>query len=234
MKPEERIIAALDVPTLVDAEELLKKLQSKIDYFKVGSELYTSAGPDAVRLVKNYGGKVFLDLKFHDIPNTVHRAVRAAAKLGVDMLNFHACGGLDMMRAAVAGASEGSTQSKPILLAVTVLTSINDSILASELRIEYSASDQVLHLAVLAEEVGADGVVASPQEIRLIREDIGKDFTIVTPGVRPEWSRKGDQKRTMTPRDAIDAGADYIVIGRPITAADDPAAAVDKIIEELG
>jgi len=232
LKPENKIIVALDKSSLAETEKLIKKLTGKITFYKIGSELFTSEGPRAVRLVKEYGGKLFLDLKFHDIPNTVYRAVRAATKLGVDMLNFHAAGGLEMMQAAVKAAQQTSAP-KPTLLAVTILTSLNDLALKNELRFRHTVSEQVLHLAQMAHRAGADGVVASPHEIRPIRDHIGEDIIIVTPGVRPVWAQTGDQKRTMTPREAIQQGADYIVVGRPITAASDPASAVDKIIDEI-
>ena len=231
LKPSEKIIVALDRPTLAEAEELLKALSGEISFFKIGKELYTAAGPESVQLVKKYSGKVFLDLKFHDIPNTVAGAVRSAIGLGVEMLNFHASGGLKMMQAAVEAAKESS--SHPILLGVTVLTSIDGETLRSELRVEHDPADQVLHLARLSKKAGVDGVVASPHEIGIIRENLGQDFKIVTPGIRPEWSQTGDQKRVMTPREAIDAGADYLVIGRPITAAENPAEAAGKIIDEV-
>lgn len=231
MNPSEKIIVALDRPSLAQAEELLKALSAKISYFKIGKELFTAAGPESVRLVKKYGGKVFLDLKFHDIPNTVSGAVKSAIGLGVEMLNFHSSGGLKMMQAAVAAAK--GVAPHPILLGVTVLTSIDGQTLRNELRVEHDPADQVLHLAQLCNQAGADGVVASPREIGIIRENLGRDFKIVTPGIRPEWARTGDQKRVLTPREAIDAGADYLVIGRPVTAAENPAEAAGKIIAEI-
>jgi orotidine-5'-phosphate decarboxylase len=231
LKPSEKIIVALDRPTLTQAEELLKALAGEISYFKIGKELFTAAGPESVRLVKKYGGKVFLDLKFHDIPNTVAGAVKSAVSLGVEMLNFHSSGGLKMMQAAVEAAKESDTH--PILLGVTVLTSIDEKTLRNELRVEHTPAEQVLHLARLCKQAGVNGVVSSAREIKVIRENLGQDFKIVTPGIRPEWARTGDQKRVMTPREAIDAGADYLVIGRPITAAENPAEAARKIIDEI-
>ena len=231
MNPQDKIIVALDVPTLEKADQLLKNISGKISYFKIGKELFTAVGPEAVRLLKSHGCKVFLDLKYHDIPNTVAGAVRSAMELGVDMLNFHTSGGLEMMKAAVRAVEKSANP--PLLLAVTILTSLDDQALKSELRIEHTADEQVLHLAKLASQAGVDGVVASPREIRKIREALGSDFIIVTPGIRPEWARTYDQKRSLTPRQALAAGADYIVIGRPITAAADPLAAAEKIIAEL-
>jgi len=231
VKASERIIVALDRPTLKEAERVLKALGGVISFFKIGKELFTAVGPGSVQLVKEHGGRVFLDLKFHDIPNTVRGAVRSAIGLGVDMLKVHASGGLKMMRSAVEARQGASARS--LLLAVTVLTSIDDAALRNELRVPHDAGDQVLHLARLAQQAGLDGVVASPWEIGAIRANLGADFRIVTPGIRPKWAEAGDQKRVMTPREAIGAGADYIVIGRPITAAQDPAEAVLRILREI-
>jgi len=234
--PAERLILALDVETAQGAEGLVNLLRGRVGAFKVGIQLFTANGPAVVRAIQEKGEKVFLDLKFHDIPNTVAQAVTQACKLGVFMLNLHASGGSEMMKAAAKAAkslSPDRNSSRPILLAVTVLTSLNESILGEELSIQRSLREQVVHLAWMAQESGLDGVVASPQEIREIRAACGKDFLIVTPGVRPSWAAAGDQKRIMTPREAIEAGADYIVVGRPILAAPDPAVAASRIIEEI-
>jgi orotidine-5'-phosphate decarboxylase len=232
----EKLILALDVETQREAEEFVSLLRGKVGAFKVGVELYAGNGPAVVEMICDTGEKVFLDLKFHDIPNTVAKAVAQACKLGVSMLNLHASGGSEMMRAAFAAAQnvavEGK-QARPLLLAVTVLTSLNESILKEELGIRRTLREQVVHLAQMAKDAGLDGVVASPQEIPEIRAACGKNFLIVTPGVRPSWAAAGDQKRVMTPREAIQAGADYIVVGRPILAAPDPAAAAARIIEEI-
>jgi orotidine-5'-phosphate decarboxylase len=234
--PAERLILALDVETVQGAEGLVNLLRGRVGAFKVGIQLFTANGPAVVRAIQEKGEKVFLDLKFHDIPNTVAQAVTQACKLGVFMLNLHASGGSEMMKAAAKAAknlSPARNSSRPILLAVTVLTSLNESILGEELSIQRPLREQVVHLAWMAQESGLDGVVASPQEIREIRAACGKDFLIVTPGVRPSWAAAGDQKRIMTPREAIEAGADYIVVGRPILAATDPAVAASRIIEEI-
>ena len=234
--PAESLILALDVETMQGAEGLVNLLRGRVGAFKVGLQLFTANGPAAVRAIQEKGEKVFLDLKFHDIPNTVAQAVTQACKLGVFMLNVHASGGSEMMKAASKAAknlSPARNSSRPILLAVTVLTSLNESILGEELSIQRPLREQVVHLAWMAQESGLDGVVASPQEIREIRAACGKDFLIVTPGVRPSWAAAGDQKRIMTPREAIEAGADYIVVGRPILAAPDPVVAASRIIEEI-
>ncbi|MDH7498873.1 MAG: orotidine-5'-phosphate decarboxylase [candidate division NC10 bacterium] len=232
----EKLIIALDVETLQEAEKLIDLLRGKAGAFKVGSELFAAAGPAVVEMIHGKGEKVFLDLKFHDIPNTVAKAVVQACRLEVFMLNLHAWGGSEMMRAAAAAARRASANSKdsrPHLLGVTVLTSLDESILNKELGVHRPLREQVVHLAKMAKEAGLDGVVASPQEIREIRLACGKDFLIVTPGVRPAWAAAGDQKRTMTPREAVEAGADYIVVGRPILAASDPFSAASRIIEEI-
>lgn len=232
----EKLILALDVETADEAAKLVNLLQGRVGAFKVGLQLFTANGPAVVKMVQEKGQRVFLDLKFHDIPNTVARAVTEACKIGVFMLNLHASGGSEMMKAAVKAAKNASPAgkaSRPILLAVTVLTSLNESILGEELGIQRPLREHVAHLAWMTRESGLDGVVASPQEIREIRAACGENFLIVTPGVRPSWAATGDQKRIMTPREAIEAGADYIVVGRPILAAPDPAEAADRIIQEM-
>ncbi len=234
--PGEKLILALDVGTADEAAKLVKLLQGRVGAFKVGLQLFTANGPSLVRIIQEKNAKVFLDLKFHDIPNTVAQAVTQACKLGIFMLNLHASGGSEMMKAAVKTAKNNPPTGnafRPILLAVTVLTSLNESILGEELAIQRPLREHVVHLAWMAQESGLDGVVASPQEIREIRAACGEDFLIITPGVRPSWAAPGDQKRIMTPREAIEAGADYIVVGRPILAAPDPARAADRIIEEI-
>jgi len=242
--PEETVIIALDVESLNQAEKIIEATGERASLYKVGSELFTRCGPPAVKLLRDHSKEVFLDLKFHDIPNTVAGAVAAGAALGVKMLNVHASGGFEMMKAAAEGArrqgtgsaeggSGGRRQKAPKVLAVTVLTSIDERILGEEVGCRRAVQEQVLHLAQLAKKAGLDGVVASPKEVALIRENLGGDFLIVTPGIRPLWAAKGDQKRVMTPAEAIRAGADYIVIGRPITASDDPKAAFDRIVAEI-
>lgn len=220
-----KVIIALDTPSEQKALNLVKTLKHKITYFKVGLELFCSAGPSIVQKIVNEGCKVFLDLKFHDIPNTAAGAVRASIKTGASMINIHASGGKKMMEEAKKAAG------KTTILAVTVLTSLSDDDLC-DLNIQKNTREQVVHLAKLAKEAGIDGVVASPLEIKDIRDAIGNDFKIVTPGVRPTWAEKKDQKRIMTPKKALKEGADFIVIGRPVTAADDPKKALDKIFDD--
>ena len=231
MKPEERIIVALDVDSREDALVLAEKLQGHVGAFKIGKELFTAQGPDMVRDIIQAGNKVFLDLKYHDIPNTVFKASAAASLLGVYMFNVHASGGSAMMEAAVSAARASDTS--PLVLAVTVLTSIDEQTLRNELRVHFSPLEQVRFLSKRALECGMDGVVCSPREIEAVREECGSDFVIVTPGIRPEWARSDDQKRIMTPREALKAGADYMVIGRPITRNANPREAAMRIAEEL-
>jgi orotidine-5'-phosphate decarboxylase len=206
--------------------------------FKINTHLFTAAGPEAVRQIAALGCGVFLDLKFHDIPNTVAGASAAAARLeGVELLNVHASGGLEMMRAsAKALADAAPPTNRPKLLAVTILTSLNQTAL-KQIGMSGTPKTRVVGLAKLAKEAGLDGVVASPQEIKDVRRACGKDFLIVVPGVRPETGESGqqrdDQARVATPGDAIRAGADYLVVGRPITAASDPVAAAQGILDEI-
>ncbi len=224
----DKIIVPLDVPTAQAARELLKAIGGTVGFFKVGNQLFTSAGPEIVQEVRASGSKVFLDLKYHDIPNTVRHAVESASTLGVDMLTIHLSGGQAMCEAAVAGVGS----SKVLILGVTVLTSLNDVGL-SEVGFRGSVADEVLLLAELARNVGIHGLVTSPQELRMVRERFDSHFTTVIPGIRPAWSESGDQKRIMTPRQAVDAGADYLVIGRPITASPDTRTDVQRIIDDL-
>ncbi len=224
------LIVALDVPTLAEAESIVEKLDDTVNYYKVGNQLFTRVGPAAVEMLRARGKKVFLDLKFHDIPNTVAAAVASAAALGVTMVNVHASGGATMMQAAVK--SIASANPRPLLIGVTVLTSLDTATL-NRLGIRRNAADQVLFLSRVAKRVGLDGVVASPREIALIRRAYGKEFVIVTPGVRPSGAAKGDQKRVMTPRMAVSAGANYLVIGRPILAASNPAETARAILAEM-
>ena len=235
------IFVALDVATSAEAFALADRLRGAVGGFKVGLQLFTSAGPSVVRALVDRGDRVFLDLKFHDIPNTVAGAVSAAADLGVWMLNVHAAGGAAMLAAArqAAGARDGH---RPLIIAVTVLTSLDTEALAS-IGIGAPPLDQVVRLATLAQSAGLDGVVASPLETAAIRQACGRDFVVVTPGIRggsaPVAMREGvapskdDQRRTLTPDEAIRAGSSYLVIGRPITAADDPRAAAERIAEEI-
>jgi orotidine-5'-phosphate decarboxylase len=228
MTPRDRLIVALDVPDAAAARAMVDRLVGQVGMFKIGSQVFTAAGPDFVREVIARGEKVFLDLKFHDIPNTVAGAVSAAAGLGVTLVDVHALGGKDMMEAAVGALPAMGIR----LLAITILTSHHEETLAT-LGVTGSVADSVRRLAALARESGADGVVASPNEVALVREVCGPDFLIVTPGIRPAGAARGDQSRTATPAAARAAGADYIVVGRPILEAADPAAAAAAIVREL-
>ena len=223
----EKIIIALDVPSEREALELVDQLRERIAFFKVGLQLYTAAGPEIVRAIHERAAKVFLDLKLHDIPNTVGRAVKAARELGAAMLTIHLSGGREMVRAAIAARNAGM-----LILGVTVLTSADDQALR-DTGIADNIDDQVLRLATLGVECGVSGVVSSPHEIKMLRGKFGGRIKIVVPGTRPSWSEPGDQKRVMTPRAAIHAGADYVVIGRPIIADPNPQAALTKILEEI-
>jgi len=234
-KARERLVFALDVDDFEAASTWVDRLHDKVGVFKVGKQLFTRCGPEVVRMIREGGGEVFLDLKYHDIPNTVAMAGLEACRLGVKMFNVHALGGSEMMRTTVARVDEqfprGSSE-RPLLLAVTILTSSTDETLR-ELGIEHPVTEMVPRLARLAADAGFDGVVASPREVEAIRDACGRDFAIVTPGVRPAFASVDDQKRITTPGDAIVAGSDYLVVGRPISAAADPAAAADKILEEM-
>ncbi len=233
---KDRIVVALDVETSAQALALVEKLRGLVGMFKIGKQLFTAAGPDIVRQVVGLGEKVFLDLKFHDIPNTVASAGVEAARLGVSIFNVHALGGSAMMRAtvdAINAAAERENLAKPLILAVTILTS-HDQLSLREIGLERSIQEQVLRLAQLAATSGINGVVASPLEIAPLRATLeNPNFVILTPGVRPTGAVLNDQKRVMTPGDAVKAGADYLVIGRPITGAENPVAAAQKISEEI-
>ncbi|MFB3817339.1 MAG: orotidine-5'-phosphate decarboxylase [Candidatus Methylomirabilales bacterium] len=226
-----RVILALDVPALAQAKAVAARVASALAAVKIGSQLFTAEGPAAVRAMHDLGLRVFLDLKFHDIPNTVAGAVAAARDLGVWMLNVHGSGGPAMLQAA-AGAIPKGEAARPILLAVTVLTSLGEAELQATLGTQRSLAEQVTHLARESQRAGLDGVVASPHEIGLIRAACAKPFLVVTPGVRPAGADLQDQRRVMTPGEAVRAGADYVVVGRPILAAPDPAAAAQRIAEE--
>ena len=228
------LLVALDVDTVDAARRLADSLRGTVGGFKIGSRLFTSHGPAFVEELVARGDRVFLDLKFHDIPNTVAGAVAAATRLGVWMVNVHAGGGLEMMRAARQAADEEAATSMngpPLVIGVTVLTSFSQNGLAAT-GVSGDISDQVRRLALLAQEAGLDGVVASPQEIGLIREACDPRFAIVTPGIRGVDDAKGDQNRTASASGALAAGASYIVVGRPIIGAPDPRAAALKIAEE--
>jgi orotidine-5'-phosphate decarboxylase len=228
MKPRTELIVALDVDDLSQVRELVENLGDTVSWFKIGKQLFTRHGAEAVSLVKEAGHKVFLDLKYHDIPNTVAQAVRSAAAIGADMVNVHAGGGPSMLKAA----SEAAGESGVLLLAVTVLTSLDAAELEA-IGFNRSPKEQVLRFARLTQDNGVPGVVCSALEIGPIREACGEDFVLVVPGIRPAGSARGDQKRVMTPGEAAAAGANYIVVGRPITQAEDPAAAARAIQAEL-
>ncbi len=229
------ILLALDVPTAERAFELVQQLAPVVAGFKIGSQLYTSAGPEIVRRVRAAGGLVFLDLKFHDIPNTVAKAVAAATRLDVQMLTIHTAGGLEMMRAAEDSAQKTAQQSgrdAPLVLGVTVLTSMDGNAL-SEVGADANVGRQVERLASLAMRAGLRGLVCSPLEIAALRQVLPEKVQLVTPGIRTGAEKSDDQKRTLSAREAIDAGASWLVIGRPIYAADDPKAAAEAILSTL-
>jgi orotidine-5'-phosphate decarboxylase len=226
-KAADKIIVALDVPTKEEALTLVEKLGGQISFFKIGLQLYTAEGPEIVCAVLSTSSKVWLDLKLYDIPNTVGRAVESASRLGVQMLTIHLSGGSEMVRAATA-----TRVNNMLLLGVTVLTSATEETLR-EIGIHGKVDDQVLRLAKLGVEAGIDGVVASSHEIKPLRREFGDKIKIVVPGIRPSWSEPSDQRRTMTPREALEAGADYLVMGRPIIANAQPAEAVARILQEL-
>lgn len=234
--PLHRLILALDVPDRGRAAELVGRFAPHIDIFKVGLELYTAAGPSVVEEVHKRGRKVFLDLKFHDIPNTVAKAAVSAARLGVFMFDVHTSGGAEMMKRCRDGVVEVCLRENldmPRILGITVLTSISDEVLRNEVGVQHGIGSQVRHLAGLARDVGLDGVVASAHEASMLRDLCGKGFLIVTPGIRPSWTPADDQKRTMTPRDALLQGADYLVIGRAVLNHSDPEQAIAAIRNEI-
>ncbi|MEH2014276.1 orotidine-5'-phosphate decarboxylase [Nostoc sp.] len=235
MNAEQRIIVPLDVPDEESAIALVDQLPQVV-WWKVGLELFTSTGPKILKVLKSRQKRIFLDLKFHDIPNTVAGASRSAASYGVDLLTIHATCGINALKAAREAAQEGAAQAgvkPPKLIAITLLTSISARQLAFDLKIPLELPEYALEMALLAQEAGLDGAVCSPQEVAQLRQTCGDDFLLVCPGVRPTWADKGDQKRSLTPAQAIIAGADYLVIGRPITTATEPELAWKRISEEL-
>ena len=236
MQAKERIILALDVDSEEKALSLVEMLPPRVGLFKVGMQVFNSVGPDIIHRIHDRGGEVFLDLKFHDIPNTVGAVSRVVAGMGCMMFNVHCAGGREMMEAAAGAVREAAVKlgiSRSRVLGVTVLTSLSQSQFNAELGIPGAIRDTVVRWAVMAQDSGLDGVVASPHEVRAIRERCGPDFLTVTPGVRPTCADTQDQKRVTTPREAVEFGADYLVIGRPITASPDPVAAAQKITAEL-
>ena len=234
--PKEKIIVALDVETASEAREIVAELREDVGAFKIGLQLFTSVGSSFVRELVEKDVKIFLDVKFHDIPNTVAKASIEVARLGVWMFNIHAVGGSEMMRKTVENVQEICAKENlklPKIIGVTVLTSANQETLR-EVGIERELSEQVLNLAQLSAKCGLDGVVASPLETNLIRQNIeNKDFLIVTPGIRPNVETKDDQKRVMTAKEAVENGSDYLVIGRPILQAKNRFTAVRQILEEI-
>jgi orotidine-5'-phosphate decarboxylase len=233
--PKDKIIFALDVEHFSEAQRWVNMLRDRVGMFKVGKQLFTHAGPKVVDMIRKKEQKVFLDLKFHDIPNTVAKASEEATKLEVAMFNLHALGGFEMMKKTVQASRETAKSlgiPRPLVLAVTILTSMDESVM-KEVGIQGPILEEVGRLALLSMKAGVDGVVASPQEIGIIRERCGGKFLIVTPGIRLPSEKKDDQKRTLSPKEAIADGADYLVIGRPIKEAKDPLEAVQKIIEDI-
>ncbi len=233
---KEKIIVALDVPTRAEALALVDKLHDEVGSFKIGMQLYNAEGPDIIRDIQNLGGKVFVDLKFHDIPNTVGEVSRVITGRAPFMMTLHAGGGKKMLAAAAKATNEKAESmgiTAPITLAVTVLTSISQAEFEEEVGITKPIAEQVVLWAKMAKEAGITGVVASPKEITAIREACGEDFTIVTPGIRPLWAATNDQSRVMTPKEAVEAGANYLVIGRPITAQPNQVEAAKKIVAEI-
>lgn len=235
MNPLDRMIVPLDVPSFEAAIALVEKLPD-VSFWKVGLELFTSAGPEILKELKARNKRIFLDLKFHDIPNTVAGACRSAARYGVDLITLHATAGRVALKNAVTAVQAGAQEAgcpPANLIAITVLTSLNPREIAFDLKIPLELPEYALQMALMAQECGLQGAVCSPQEVAQLRETCGPDFLLVCPGVRPSWAQAGDQARSLTPSQAFQAGADYLVIGRPITAADDPVAAWQKIGEEV-
>lgn len=230
-----RIIVPLDVPTEKEAIALIESI-SQVTFWKVGLELFVSSGPSVIDALKSRNKKIFLDLKLHDIPNTMAGAARAVGRYGVNLLTVHAAAGKAALIATQLAAEEGAQaaeQEPPQIIAVTLLTSIDDEAIAKELQASISVANYVQHMAQLAAASGLAGAVCSPQEAAQLRQNCGDAFVLVCPGVRPTWAQKGDQQRAMTPQQAMASGANYLVIGRPITQADDPAAAFERICQEI-
>lgn len=236
MPVREKIILALDFSDPDYALNIVDTFSEHINTFKVGLELFLSAGPDIVKKINDRGKRVFLDLKFHDIPNTVTKAALQATRLGVYMFNIHVSGGFEMMKRcvdAVVDLSLKENLNRPKIVGVTVLTSLTNEIIKNELCIHHSLRTHVKHLAKLAKDAGLDGIVASAQEVRIIKEHYGKGFIVITPGIRASWNPPDDQKRTMTPREAIREGADYIVLGRAVLGHPEPVRAIELITAEI-
>lgn len=235
-KIKEKIVLALDVDTVDQAKELITELKDYVGVFKVGLQFYTANGGEVFEFMKEIGAKFFFDVKFLDIPNTVKKASENIVRSGASFYNLHALGGAEMMRQSAEGAKIAASEmgvEMPVILAVTVLTSISDEVLNHQLKIPYSSLDYVATLAKLAKDNGMTGVVASVNEAKKIKEVCGSEFKVLCPGIRPEWSVKGDQKRPATPAYAIEQGADWLVIGRAVTAAENRVEAMKKIYEEI-
>lgn len=233
---KQKICVALDVDTLDEAKDLVKRLTPWVGIFKVGSQLFTNEGPRVVEMIRNAGGEVFLDLKYHDIPTTVMKAALVAAKMGVYVFNVHCLGGYQMMSwvsQTLRDDSDSLGYRRPLILGVTVLTSLSEKELEYDLRVGDSIDQYVIHLAKLAQTAGLDGVVCSSHELASLRRTCGENFILMTPGIRPSWASNDDQKRIMTPSEAVDQGADYLVIGRPITHASSPEEAAERILMEI-
>ena len=231
ISPIDRIFCAVDTPELDDALMLADLLAGEVGAIKLGKEFFTAHGPDGVKRIADCGNKIFLDLKFHDIPNTVAGSIRAALRLNCAVMTVHASGGPAMLKAACDTAAEAG-EKRPKIVAVTVLTSMDESDLAAVGQ-QGSAAEQVLRLARLTEASGVDGVVCSPHEVASLRRELGDDLALVVPGIRPDWASEDDQKRIMTPAEAAAAGANHLVIGRPITRSDDPVSAARRIADEI-
>ncbi len=233
---KEKLTLALDVETIEEAKELVDIFSPYIGTFKVGLQLFCGYGLEVVNYIKEKNSNFFLDVKLHDIPNTVEKASFNIIKNGANFFNVHATGGIEMMKAAKKGAMEACRKfntKKPLILAVTVLTSISDEILKNELSNNLNSEQFVIKLAKNAKEAGLDGVVASAKELKAIKKELGEDFLVLTPGIRPKWSSKDDQKRIVTPSDAIKDGSDFIVLGRAVTKAENKIEAIEKIYQEI-
>lgn len=231
-----RLIVALDTDDGEEIDSITDMLRNKVSWVKIGFQAYTTVGNEVFSLMRERKFNTFLDLKFHDIPNTVARDVGTMTKLGANMINMHASGGIDMMQAACKSANEAAKESgitRPKLLGVTILTSIDEPEFQSSFGSKRELTEQVVYLATQAKKAGLDGVVASPLEIEPIRKACGDKFLIITPGIRPKWADVGDQRRITTPVEAINRGADYIVVGRPIIKHDDPSEAAERILDEM-
>ena len=231
VSPRDRLILPLDVDTQKEAEALVGKLSDFVGVFKVGPRLFTRCGPKIIDFIKEKNSRVFYDAKFYDIPSVVAKAAQASAEMGVDMLTLHTLGGSEMMQAAVEGIRSENSEVK--VLGVTLLTSLSSRILKEELGIEKTLNEEIVHLAGLARKAGLDGVVASAGEIEELRRNFGSDFILIVPGIRPIGSAKFEQRRVSTPKEAIEKGADFLVVGRPILNSNDPVGTTQRILREM-